>query len=131
MAITFARLQEYLDTIVEKNAGDIPNSPHGRFWRSHEALTQQPLPKPKCQGAPIFAVKYLDAANMTVDADGSPLYIILTQVIGFCGRQQMPSGGPFISDPDYSITLPDGTTVPGAQIMSDIHEWLANGAKND
>jgi hypothetical protein len=42
----------------------------------------------------------------------------------------MPPGGPFITDAGYSVALSDGSTVTGAQIAQDIHDWLAAGAAN-
>jgi len=131
MTISFARLQEYLDLIVAQNGGDITSSPHLRFWSSHSTLTTQPLPRPKCNNQDIFPVKYLDAARTQVDADNSPMYVILTNAMGFCQREQMPPDGPFITDPGYSLTLSDGTVVTGAQVKQDIHDWLAAGALNN
>lgn len=130
MAISFHRLQEYLDLIVLKAHGDITAAPHNRFWNSYNSLTTLPLSRPKCQGQDIYAVKYLDAARSKVDADNSPLYLILVDAIGFCGREQMPPSGPFITDSNYSVTLSDGTVVTGANIVQDIHDWLASGAPN-
>jgi hypothetical protein len=128
MTIQFSRLQEYLDLIVSNAGGNISGAPHGRFWATHDSLTQQPLPAPKCEGADIFAVKYLDEAHTRVDADNSPLYLILTDPNGFCARPQMPPLGPFITDEGFQVTLSDGTTVTGDQIKNDIHDWLASGA---
>jgi hypothetical protein len=131
MPITFNRLQEYLDAIVDKAGGDVEFAPHGRFWSTYDALTQQPLPSPRCQGQPIFAVAYTDAAKTVVDADNSPLFVILTKAAGFCGKEQMPpNGGPYVTDHDYVLTLKDASQVPGSQVITDIHEWLAAGAKN-
>jgi hypothetical protein len=59
------------------------------------------------------------------------MYIILTNAAGYCGRKQMPPGGPFITDAGYSLTLSDGSTVTGVQIAQDIHDWLAAGAPNN
>jgi hypothetical protein len=131
MTIKFARLQEYLDLIVAHAGSNVGFAPHKRFWASHLSLTAQPLPRPKCQGEDIFAVKYLDEAHTKVDADNSPLFIILTSAQGFCARDQMPPSGPFITDVGYQLTLSDGTVVDGAQIKSDIHDWLASGAPDD
>jgi hypothetical protein len=131
MTISFARLQEYLDLIVAKAGDDIEASPHKKFWRSHEVLTTQPLPRPKCQGQDIFPVKFIDEARTKVDADNSPLFLILTERSGFCQKDQMPPGGPFIVDAGYTLTLSDGTIVTGAQIRQDIHDWLLAGAPND
>ncbi len=131
MTISFVRLQEYLDLIVKKQGGNIANAPHVRFWDSYASLMTKAVARPKCQGQPIFPIKYLDAAKTTVDADNSPLYLILTDALGFCAKEQMPPGGPFLVDADYSLTLADGTTVTGDQVKSDIHDWLAaNGPEN-
>jgi hypothetical protein len=131
MPITFARLQDYLDSIVRKAEGNLAAAPHRRFWVTHEALTQRPLPRVKCQGQEIFPVKFLDGKRTQVDADNSPLYIILTDSKGFCEKPQMPPGGPFITDASYSLTLSDGTVVTGDQVKQDIHDWLAAGAPNN
>jgi hypothetical protein len=131
MTIKFARLQEYLDLIVSKANGNIAAAPHKRFWNSHQSLTAQPLPSPKCRGQDIFAVKYLDPARTRVDADNSPLYVILTNAAGFCEKGQMPPLGPFITDNGYTLTLSDGTVVTGTQVKKDIHDWLAAGAPNN
>jgi hypothetical protein len=132
MTITFARLQDYLDSIVRKAQGNLSAAPHKRFWTTHDGLTKQPLPRVKCQNQPIFAVKFLDQKMAQVDADNSPLYVILTNSDGFCGKGQMPPGGPFITDANYSLTLTDGTTVvAGDQVKQDIHGWLAAGALDD
>jgi hypothetical protein len=131
MTIKFSRLQEYLDLIVSNAEDNINGAPHKRFWASHQSLTAQPLPVVKCQGADIFAVKYLDAARTQVDADNSPLFVILTNANGFCGKVQMPPLGPFITDAGFQLTLSDGTVVQGDQIRNDIHDWLAAGALDD
>jgi hypothetical protein len=131
MPISFARLQEYLDLIVQQEGGDISSSPHLRFWADHQTLTTQPIPRPKCQNQPIFPIKFLNPQRTKVDADNSPMFLILTDVAGFCQREQMPPGGPFITAKDYSLTLSDGTVVPGAQVKQDIHDWLAAGALDD
>jgi hypothetical protein len=128
MTIKFARLQEYLDLIVAKAGDNINSAPHRRFWASYQSLTAQPLPSPKCHGQDIFAVKYLDAEHTQVDADNSPLFVILTNAEGFCDIEQMPPLGPFITDAGYQLTLSDGTVVTGDQIKNDIHDWLASGA---
>lgn len=131
MPITFARLQEYLDLIVRKSEGNLGAAPHRRFWTTHQALTQQPLPRVRCQGQDIFAVKFTDEKQTQVDADNSPLYVSLTESDGFCDKGQMPPGGPFITDANYSLTLSDGTVVTGDQVKWDIHGWLAAGAPDN
>jgi hypothetical protein len=131
MTITFARLQEYLDLVVSKEGGNVGSAPHRRFWSSYQSLTTQPLARPKCNGEDIYPVKYVDATRTKVDANNSPLYVILTTRAGFCGKEQMPPGGPFITDVNYTLTLSDGTVVTGSQVVQDIHDWLATGAPNN
>jgi hypothetical protein len=126
--INFARVQEYLNLVVAKAGDNAANAPHKQFWSSYQTLTTQPLPVVRCQGAPISAIKWLDEAKTQVDADNSPLYVILTNANGFCNKDQMPPGGPFVLDDGYSVVLADGTTVTGAQIAADIHDWLLGGA---
>jgi hypothetical protein len=128
--ISFARLQEYLDLVVKKQGGAVANAPHQRFWKDHDTLTTKPIPRPKCQGQPIFPVKFLDPERTQVDADNSPLFLILTNFDGFCQKEQMPPSGPFITSANYSLTLSDGTVVTGDQVKQDIHNWLAAGAPN-
>jgi hypothetical protein len=41
---------------------------------------------------------------------------------------KMPKTGPFVIDPEYTVVLPDGSTVSGQTIISDIKEWLEAGA---
>jgi hypothetical protein len=130
MTITFTRLQEYLDLIVQNEGGNIGASPHRRFWSTYQTLTTQPIPQPKCQGQSIYPIKYIDVAKTKVDADNSPLFVILTNKSGFCQKAQMPPGGPYITDVNYSITLSDGSVVSGAQILNDIHDWLTANAPN-
>jgi hypothetical protein len=131
MPITFARLQEYLDLVVAKNGGNVNSAPHRRFWSTHQTLTAQPIPRPKCNGADIYLIMYTDEARTKVDPDSSPLYIILTTAAGFCGKEQMPPGGPMITAAGYSLTLADGSTVTGDQVKRDIYDWLAANAPNN
>jgi hypothetical protein len=130
MTISFTRLQEYLDLIVTAEGGNIGASPHKRFWSNYQTLATQPIPRPQCNGQNIFPIKYTDAAKTTVDADNSPLYVILSNATGFCAKPQMPPGGPYLTDANYSATLSDGTVVKGRQILNDIHEWLTANAPN-
>ena len=68
---------------------------------------------------------------------GTPLqsafYVILTNPNGSGGFPQMPGGGPtppagpFITDANYTVTLPgSNTTISGAEIAANIESWLSN-----
>jgi hypothetical protein len=120
MAITFARVQEYLTAIAAQGNLDPVNSGHGVFWNVPYAQFKTGLvPNKKCQGQ---TVPIIDSSNMVKSAFNQILRA------GWCGMPQMPKTGPFPTDPGYSVTLSDGTTVTGIKILQDIQDWLAAGA---
>ena len=120
--MTFARVQDYLDAILEHaTANDIDASPHKRFWRtmSYTEFTTGNVPHNLCHGQ---AIKIIDSATPR----SSPFYLILQG--GWCNKPQMPpDDDPRISDPNYTVTLPDHSIVTGQQMLNDIDEWLDNG----
>jgi hypothetical protein len=127
--MTFAKVKAYLTAIADnpRNSGDIDMSPHGRFWDvSYHEFTTGDVPggsQVKCNGN---ASKIMD----TNHPDQSPFYLALTSPNGWCNLKKMPFGGPYITDmkpAPYEVTLPDGTTVTGSKIQSDLLEWLQNG----
>ena len=101
MPISFARLQEYLDLIVKQEGGNIAFAPHRKFWGDHQTLTTQPIPAPKCQGQPIFPIKYLDPERTKVDADNSPMFLILTELAASVRRNRCRRADP--SSPTRTI----------------------------
>jgi hypothetical protein len=125
--MTFAKVQSYLNAILRAPdpQGDIGNSPHGTFWNSmsySEFITGN-VPggqRTECNGRPT---PIIDQKN----PEQSPLYVILTDRNGFCAMPKMPEFGPFIDDPGYATTLPDGTPITGDEIRQGILEWLTNG----
>jgi hypothetical protein len=120
MAITFARLQEYLTAIATKANLDAANSRHGVFWNTtYQQFITGFVPNKQCSGHPVPIV---DPANRPNSAFNQILRA------GWCGMPQMPKTGPFPTDAGYSVTLSDGTTMTGAQILQDIQEWLTAGA---
>ena len=124
--MTFARVKMYLDAIADNPAdsGDINASPHGRFWNvPYAQFISSTVPggsRVHCNNNPI---PIIDQANPSQ----TPFFLILTDPAGFCGISQMPAGGPFITDAGYQVTLSDGTNVTGAQIQTDLLDWLSNG----
>ena len=125
--ITFAKVQSYLDAIADNpDNNPIDASPHGRFWsgKTRDEFVASNIPNVTCHGAPIPAI---DQSNLPDSANESPFFLILTNTDGFCQKRQMPGGGPFITDPNYQVTLADGTIVTGEQIQTDLKEWLSNG----
>ncbi|MDA9406902.1 hypothetical protein [Bradyrhizobium sp. CCBAU 45384] len=123
MAITFVRLQEYLDKIAAKGNLDPADSGHGVFWEgTYQAFLSGVVPNKHCGG---HAVPIVDPNNKV----NSAFYQILKA--GWCtspAMPQMPRTGPFVTDAGYSITLSDNTVVTGAQILQDIEDWLKAGA---
>ncbi|MBV9125100.1 MAG: hypothetical protein JO112_17225 [Planctomycetes bacterium] len=111
--IRFYDIKAYLDVIAAKN-GHLDRSPHGRFWGDYTTFTTGQVPG---VGIPI-----MDQGNPLQ----SPFYLILTNPQGFQGIPQMPPGGPFITDEGYQATLPNGTQITGAQIATNIAQWLSN-----
>jgi hypothetical protein len=114
--IGFADIKAYLTAIANKANNSIENSPHGAFWDTdYTTFTTGIVPG---VGVPIMD---------RTDPLKSPFFVILTDTNGFNGLSQMPEGGPFITDTGYSVTLGDGTTPTGQQLISNLRAWLTNG----
>jgi len=119
--IKYAQIQSYLDAIAAKANLDVEDSNHKSFWKvSYNDFVNGVVPGITCQGNPIPLIDKQDPGN-------SAFYLVLTGDKKFCSKPQMPKTGPFVTDPNYSVTLANGTAVTGAQILADIHDWLTNG----
>lgn len=123
MAITFKRLKDYLEAIANAGNLDASDAGHDRFWNTdYTKFMNGVVPTKQCAGQPVPIIKKPDMVN-------SAFYLILQA--SWCtapAMPQMPKTGPFVTDDGYSVTLSDGTTVKGATILQDIHDWLAAGA---
>jgi hypothetical protein len=115
--IRYADILDYLTAIMKKEKNPIDDSPHGEWWSglSHDDFVNGQVPN---VGVPI-----MDSSNPLQSA----FYVILTNTSGYQGIPQMPDGGPYITDADYSATLPDGTAISGATIAANIKSWLEGG----
>ncbi len=140
MTINFDRVKAYLDGIANQPGVDLGSSPHGAFWQvTLDKFKTGTVPHVSCpvtvggavEKRPIPIVKPRDSAN-------SPFYQILLKQLQLampdgstCKKDQMPAGGPFITDQNssISITLTDGSTVTvtGAQIEADLKDWIDAG----
>jgi hypothetical protein len=119
--IRYQDILNYLTAIANKANNAISNAPHGDWW---SGLTYQQF----------LSAKVL---NQNVMDTSTPLqslfYVILTNPNGAQGFPQMPGSegsnppGPFITDANYTATLPDNTTISGATIQANIESWLSNG----
>jgi len=124
MSVPFKRIQEYLNKIAaHPGTVDISTSPHDVFWNvSRNEFISGDVPNVKCPrtGGGADAIPILKSG----DSANSALLKVLTANKAVCNKRQMPGGGPFITDPGYSITLDDGTQVSGSEIQKDIQDWI-------
>lgn len=117
--IGFSTVQAYLNAVAEANGG-ILSSPHRAFWNvSYDHFMNGIVPDVKCNGNAVPII------NREAPLQ-SPFFVIMTTSTGWCGKRQMPGGGPFITDEKFQFTLPDGSTVTGKQIREDLATWLQN-----
>jgi hypothetical protein len=123
MPIAYSTLQTYLSKIADQGILDADNSGHQRFWlQPYASFISGFIPTKHCGANPVPIVAQEDRTE-------SAFFKILLGT--WCNMPQMPKAGPFITDDGYSITLDDGTSISGAQISTDIHDWLAAGALED
>ena len=107
--IVYADIQAYLEAIADNpdDRNNVDFSRHGRFWtKTRDQFVSDTVPGEACGGQPIPIVDQ--------DPAKCPFFIALTSRTGFCNLGQMPRGGPakaFITDPNYKVTLKDGTTI--------------------
>jgi hypothetical protein len=115
--IRYADILNYLTAIMNKESNPIGDSPHGEWWSN---LSYND-----------FVTGQVHNLGVPIMNSGTPLqsafYVILTNTNGYQGMPQMPDGGPYITDQNYSAKLPDGTTITGATIAANIQSWLSNG----
>jgi hypothetical protein len=145
--IGFETVQDYLSGLAA--LGTISNSPHKSFWKvkvvngatlpvTYDDFISGTIPHTTyggfsgTAGQPIPII-WKDAPLL------SPLFLILAEVNGFAGIDQMiPNGGVHLTDQGIKITIPDRTTNPpgtkqvtGAQVLQDLEAWLKNGFPRD
>jgi hypothetical protein len=116
--IHYQDILNYLTAIANKANNPIGNAPHGEWW---SGLSYQQF-----LSAKVLNVNVMDSSTPLQ----SPFYVILTNPNGAKNFPQMPGGrppGPFITDAGYTATLPDNTTISGADIQANIESWLSNG----
>ena len=120
---TFADIQNMLDAIAAAGNNPISNSPHSTFWRQtgnyaqdYTLFTTGSVPN---VGLPIMNTA--SGQELT-----SNFFVILTDPNGVQGIEQMPGGGPYITDSGYAVTV-NGTKMSGQQIIDAMKFWLTNG----
>ncbi len=114
--IRYADILNYLTAIMNEGKNSINDSPHGEWWSGlsyNDFITGQ---------VPNLGVNIMDSSSPLQSA----FYLILINTNGYQGMPQMPGGGPYITDQNYSAKLPDGTTISGPTIQANIQSWLSN-----
>jgi hypothetical protein len=115
--INFQTVKNYLDAIANNANKPIGGSPHGAFWQvDYPSFTTGTVKTNRGTNPPI-----MDTKNPLQ----SPFFLVLINKLP--GFPQMPFGGPFITDPGYTVKLADGTQITGAQIIANLQDWLGHG----
>jgi hypothetical protein len=118
IVIDFARVKQYLNAIADAN-GEISTSPHKRFWSvAYQAFVGGQVPNVAINGHPVPIIDESDPVQ-------SPFFLILQG--GWSGLPQMPQGGPYITDLNFEVDLPDGSAATGQEILNDLAAWLQYG----
>jgi hypothetical protein len=116
--ISFRRVQAYLNAIADAH-GAIQSSPHRRFWNvAYLDFVDDQVPNVACNNQPVAIINRRSPFE-------SPFFLILQGQ--WCDLPQMPRGGPYITEPNFEVDLPDGTAVTGPEILADLTSWLTNG----
>ena len=119
--VTYAQIVAYLDAIAANpaNSRDAANASHKLFWRvGHKEFTTGTVPNQLCNGQPIPIVHKDPAQCAFLQA--------LKNSNGWCSKSQMPKRGPFITEPDYTVSLADGSVISGKAIIDNIEWWLTH-----
>jgi hypothetical protein len=135
MPTKYSDVVMYLDAIANNANGDVASAPHGYWWHVNQDINQAPLAYNDFVTGTVFGVTgssgnpipIIGTDSKQTDPLQSEFYILLSTPNGSGGFPQMPKGGPFITDAGFSVTLSDNATVTGAQIMTNLEEWLGHG----
>jgi hypothetical protein len=135
MPTNYSDIIMYLDAIANNANGNVASASHGYWWHVNQDINQGPLAYKDFVTGTVYGVT--DSSGNPIPIIGtdskqtnplqSAFYILLSTPGGSGGFQQMPKGGPFITDSGFSVQLANGDTVTGAQIMANLKAWLGNG----
>jgi hypothetical protein len=136
MTIGFQNVQDYLSGFA--SLGTLSSSPHGAFWKFKIVSgAQQPITYDEFVNGNVPNVTYRGTPIPIIWKEApllSPLFLILAEPTGFAGKPQMMPNTALpahLTDPGIAIPLPDGTNVPGTQVLADLEVWLKNGFPKD
>ncbi len=115
----FSDIQQYLDAILAKSK-KVPVT-HGVFWRNTGNYHDDYV---------FFTTSGVPNVDIPIMNQQAPLqsnfYLILQRPLQDEGIPQMPVGGPYITSPDYVVTV-GSVSLTGDQIKNNIADWLSNG----
>jgi hypothetical protein len=132
MPTKYADIIMYLDAIADNANGTVGSAPHGYWWHVNpQDETSAPLAYNDFITGTVYGVTDSNGNPIPIINQANPLqsefYLLLTTTGGRDGFPQMPKGGPFITASNFSVTLSNGVTISGAQIMQNLQGWLGNG----
>lgn len=115
--LKFSDIQNYLDAILAKTGVGNP-TPHGVFWRKTGNYNDD---------YKYFTTSAVPKVNVPILDQQTPLNSNFYQALvnDNFAYGQMPAGGPYITDPGYTVTI-GSVTLTGGQIKNNIAEWLTN-----
>jgi hypothetical protein len=124
MATTYADIQMYLEAIALAATNDPSQAIHNYWWHQNHDQNQPLLDYNDFINGTVYAI------NVPIINQQSPLNSAFYLVLSGGGSQfgpQMPQGGPYLTDSGFMLTLSNGDTLPGNQVLANIAQWLGNG----
>ena len=133
MPTNYGDIIMYLDAIADNAKGSLGGAPHKCWWRVNHDASQPPLAYQDFVTGTVYGVGAIPIIG-TDSKQSNPLksmfYLLLSTKGGTGGFNQMPWKGPYITDAGFSVTLSNGNTITGADIMANMKDWLGNGYPN-
>jgi hypothetical protein len=129
MPTKYADIINYLDAIANNANANVANAPHRYWWHVNADINQPPLAYNDFVNGEVFGigVQIIGTDSSHANPLRSAFFVLLSTPGGAAGYPQMPKAGPYITDADFSVQLPDGSSITGAQIQANMAEWLGNG----
>jgi hypothetical protein len=129
MPTNYGDIIMYLDAIGANANNDPGGAPHHYWWHVNHDSGQPPLAYKDFVTGTIFGegVPIIGTDSKQSNPLMSMFYLLLSTKGGTGGFNQMPWKGPYVTDAGFSVTLSNGNTITGADIMANMKEWLGNG----
>jgi hypothetical protein len=133
--IKYSDIIAYLEAIANNANNDVSQATHGYWWRINPSGNDPTTPlsynhfiNGTVHNKPVAIINQADPTQ-------SMFYLLLSTPGGTGGYPEMPRGGftnssgatVYLPDPSCQITLADGSTIAGTQILATMLDWLSNG----